>query len=201
MPACRLTRLQLRTLELCTPRLRCTPALSGCMACAMRMEHSAASQGHASGRSGGDSSSRERDDRVAACSPPLHPPGQTPWTPVATHTHVVHPPEQLRQTNTPRLTLAQVGPRDPQSAQRRFSSCFSSADRMALCRSFCCAVTLSLSLRTMARRCGGRAQEGGGPQAGRRPAPSGQAGSASALLAQPCSAFAGCCRRLRAHTC
>lgn len=59
-------------------------------------------------------------------------------------------PEQLRQTNTPRLTEAQVGPREPQSAQRRFSSCFRSADRMALCRSFCCAVTLSLSFRTMA---------------------------------------------------
>jgi hypothetical protein len=46
-------------------------------------------------------------------------------------------PEQLRHTNTPRLTLAHVGPRDPQSAHRRFSSCLSSADRIALCRSFC----------------------------------------------------------------
>lgn len=60
----------------------------------------------------------------------------------------------------------------PQSAQRRLSSCFSSADRIALCRSFCCALTLSLSLRTMAggglQHLQGRRRHGsgGGPDAG-----------------------------------
>lgn len=53
------------------------------------------------------------------------------------HVAAVVGPEQLRQTNTPRFTLAHVGPRDPQSAQRLLSSCLSSADKIALCRSFC----------------------------------------------------------------
>lgn len=59
-------------------------------------------------------------------------------------------PEQLRQTKTPRFTDAQVGPRVPQSAHRRLSSCFSRPARIALCRSFCWALTLSFSLRTIA---------------------------------------------------
>ncbi len=62
-------------------------------------------------------------------------------------------PEQLRHTKTPRLTLAQVGPRDPQSAQRLFASCLNSWARMRLCSSFCCGVTDSFSFCIALRFC------------------------------------------------
>lgn len=58
-------------------------------------------------------------------------------------------PEQLRHTKTPRLTDAQVGPRAPQSAHLRFSSCLSSWPRMRLCRSFCSLLTCCLRLETI----------------------------------------------------
>ena len=53
-------------------------------------------------------------------------------------------PEQFRQTNTPRLTEAQVGPRAWQSAHLLLSSCLSSSCRIRLWLSFCALVTLTL---------------------------------------------------------
>ena len=58
-------------------------------------------------------------------------------------------PEQFRQMNTPRLTLAHVGPLAPQSEHRRLSSSFISAVRIRLCSSFCALLTLFLLLPDM----------------------------------------------------
>ena len=54
-------------------------------------------------------------------------------------------PEQLRQTKTPRLTLAQVGPLPPHSAQRRLASSFRRAARARRWASAWARVTEDLS--------------------------------------------------------
>ena len=58
-------------------------------------------------------------------------------------------PEQLRQTNTPKLTLAQVGPLELQSAQRRLPSSLSRLVKMRLCSSFWRLLTDDLSFRAI----------------------------------------------------
>ena len=68
-------------------------------------------------------------------------------------TRLSRAPEQLRQTNTPRLTLAQVGPRDPQSAHRLLVSIFSSPARVARCRSLAAALTLVFWFAIETLRC------------------------------------------------
>ena len=54
-------------------------------------------------------------------------------------------PEQLRQTKTPRLTLAHVGPLPPHSAQRRLASSFKRAARARRWASAWARVTEDLS--------------------------------------------------------
>ena len=63
------------------------------------------------------------------------------WTPRLRWT-----PEQFRHINTPRLTLAQVGPRAQQSAHFRLSSCLINCWSMRLCASFWALVTALLLL-------------------------------------------------------